>query len=164
VVAGQRRTVKLRAAILAFIFLGLLASVVPAQADKTPRMPAISSRRQQEYEALGYDPKKVFVAFDRCKRAFARKDFDAFARLVTYPLTINRKGGPITIPDGAALASYKDQIFAPRHVALVKAQSFQSLSLKDEGAMVGTLMMISGTCTDGGDKPCEYGVTVVNLP
>jgi hypothetical protein len=47
---------------------------------------------------------------------------------------------------------------------VVKAQTFQALLLKDEGAAVGKgEFLISGTCTDGGDKPCEYGVTAVDL-
>lgn len=152
--------------LLLFVMAITLTGPAVALAEKPPRMPAISARRQQEFEALGYEPKKVFAAFDRLKRAFARKDFEAFSRLVTYPLTVNfrSKAGAATVADAAALAPYRDQIFAPRNLALVKAQSFQGLALEDEGAMVGNVFRISGTCTDGGEKPCEYGITVVNLP
>jgi hypothetical protein len=147
----------------------LLASVltggVPARAaEKEPAMPALSARRQQEYDALGYDPKKVFAAFTRLKRAYARKDFEAFARLVTYPVTIERKAGPVTIKDAAELTQHREALFSPRMAAAIKVQSFQSLTLKDEGAMVGRQFLISGACTDGGDRPCEYGITSISLP
>jgi hypothetical protein len=67
-------------------------------AAMTPGMPPLPARRKQEYEALGYDPKKVFAALTRLKAAFAHKDFEAFAKLVTYPLPINRKsGGVVTV-------------------------------------------------------------------
>lgn len=142
----------------------LAAGVPAAAAEKEPRMPRIASRRQQEYDALGYDARKVFVALTRLKRAFARKDFDAFARLATYPLTINRRSGPVTVENAAQLAQHRALVFTTRHADLVKAQTFENLALKDEGAMVGDLFMISGTCTDGGDKPCEYGITTINVP
>ncbi|HXU82309.1 MAG TPA: hypothetical protein VN914_12995 [Polyangia bacterium] len=131
----------------------------------TPGMPPLPARRKQEYEALGYDPKKVFAALTRLKAAFAHKDFEAFAKLVTYPLPINRKsGGVVTVEKAADLRPHKELIFSAHNAAVVKAQTFQALLLKDEGAAVGKgEFLISGTCTDGGDKPCEYGVTAVDL-
>jgi len=128
-------------------------------------MPPLSPRRKQEYEALGYDPRKVFVALQRLKQAFARKDFDAFAQLATYPLPIARKSGaPLTVQNAAELRPHKDLIFSAHNTALVKAQSFQNLLLKDEGAALGKgEFLLSGTCTDGGDKPCVYGVTAIDL-
>jgi hypothetical protein len=136
-----------------------------AAMEKAGGMPPLSPRRQQEYEALGYDPKKVYVALQRLKRAFARKDFEAFAKLATYPLPINRKSGAaLTAQSAAELRPHKDLIFSAHNAAVVKAQAFQTLTLKDEGAAVGQgEFLLSGNCTDGGDKPCEYGVTAVDL-
>jgi hypothetical protein len=133
--------------------------------DKDAGMPPLSARRKQEYEALGYDPKKVYAALTRLKAAFAHKDFEAFARLATYPLPINRKSGAaLTAQNAAELRPHRDLIFTAHNAAVVKAQAFQTLILKDEGAAVGKgEFLISGTCTDGGDKPCEYGVTAVDL-
>src|SRR5687768_15018371 len=133
--------------------------------EKEGRMPPLSPRRQQEYEALGYDPKKVFTALGKLKQAFARKDFDAFARLVTYPVPINRKsGGTQTVDSADQLRAHKDLIFSAHSAAVVKAQAFQTLTLKDDGAAVGKgEFLISGSCTDGGDKPCAYGVIAIDL-
>jgi hypothetical protein len=133
--------------------------------EKEARMPPLSPRRQQEYEALGYDPKKVFAALNRLKEAFARKDFDAFARLVTYPVPIQRKSGaPLMAENAGQLQPQKDLIFTARNAAVVKGQAFQTLTLKDEGAVVGKgEFLIAGNCTDGGDKPCSYGVTAIDL-
>jgi hypothetical protein len=131
---------------------------------KDGAMPPLPPRRKQEYEALGYDPKKVYAALERLKQAFARKDFDAFAKLVTYPVPIDRKSGAVTIQNAAELAPQKELIFSAHNAAVVKAQTFQALTLKDEGAAVGKgEFLISGTCTDGGDKPCAYGVTAIDL-
>jgi len=128
-------------------------------------MPPLPPRRRQEYEALGYDPKKVYGALTKLKAAFAHKDFEAFAKLVTYPLPVQRRsGGTLTVQNAAELRAHKDLIFSAHNAAVVKAQAFQSLLLKDEGAAVGKgEFLISGSCTDGGDKPCEYGVTAVDL-
>jgi len=128
-------------------------------------MPPLSPRRQQEYEALGYDPKKVFAALGKLKQAFARKDFEAFARLVTYPVPINRKsGGALTVDSADQLRPHKDLIFSAHNATVVKTQAFQTLTLKDEGAAVGKgEFLISGNCTDGGDKPCAYGITAIDL-
>jgi hypothetical protein len=132
--------------------------------EKDGGMPPLPARRKQEYEALGYDPKKVFAALNRLKRAFARKDFEAFAKLVTYPVPVERKSGSLTVQDAAELASHKELVFSAHNAAVVKAQTFQALTLKDEGAAVGKgEFLISGACTDGGDKPCEYGVTAIDL-
>jgi len=142
---------------------GLRDSV--AVMEKEPRMPPLSARRQQEYEALGYDPKKVFAALGKLKQAFARKDFEAFARLCTYPLTVQRKSGAaLTVEDADQLRPHKDLVFSAHNAAVVKGQAFQTLTLKDEGAAVGKgEFLISGNCTDGGDKPCAYGITAVDL-
>jgi hypothetical protein len=133
--------------------------------DKEAGMPPLSPRRKQEFEALGYDPKKVFAALAKLKQAFARKDFEAFARLVTYPLPINRKSGvPLTVENAEQLKAQKDLIFSAHNATVVKGQAFQTLTLKDEGAAVGKgEFLISGNCTDGGDKPCAYGITAVDL-
>lgn len=128
-------------------------------------MPPLPPRRQQEYEALGYDPKKVFAALNRLKQAFAHKDFEALAKLVTYPLPIQRKsGGALSVENAEQLRPHKDLIFSPHNAAVVKTQAFQTLTLKDEGAAVGKgEFLISGSCTDGADKPCHYGVTAIDL-
>jgi hypothetical protein len=133
--------------------------------EKDSGMPPLSARRKQEYEALGYDPKKVFIALGKLKQAFARKDFDAFTRLCTYPLPILRKSGAsLTAENAEQMRPHKDLIFSPHNAAVVKAQSFQTLSLRDEGAAVGKgEFLISGNCTDGADKPCVYGVTAIDL-
>jgi hypothetical protein len=150
------------------LLLGLslgLALATAALAEPTPRLPALSPRKKQEYDALGYDPGKVFVAFTQLKRAFARHDLDAFAKLCTFPLTISRKNGPsLTLEDARGLRGHKDLIFSPHNAQVVKAQSFATLSLRDEGAMVGDLFLISGACTDGDGKPCAYGILSVNVP
>jgi hypothetical protein len=132
---------------------------------KDGAMPPLTPRRKQEYDALGYDPRKVFTALGKLKQAFARRDFDAFASLVTYPLPLNRKSGAVvTVQNAEELRPHKDLIFTPQNIALVKTQAFQTLTLKDEGAAVGKgEFLISGSCTDGGDKPCNYGVTAVDL-
>ena len=128
-------------------------------------MPPLSARRKQEFEALGYDPKKVFIALGKLKQAFAHKDFEAFARLVTYPVPLQRKSGAaLTVERAEQLRPHKDLILSAHNAAVVKAQAFQTLTLKDEGAAVGKgEFLISGTCTDGGDKPCNYGITAIDL-
>jgi hypothetical protein len=133
--------------------------------EKNGGMPPLTSRRKQEYDALGYDPKKVHAALTRLKQAFAHKDFEAFARLVTYPLPINRKSGAaLTVQNAEELRPHKELIFSAHNAAVVKAQAFQTLTLKDEGAAVGNgEFLISGNCTDTPDKPCQYGVTAVDL-
>jgi hypothetical protein len=142
-----------------------LALATAALAEPTPRLPALSPRKKQEYDALGYDPGKVFVAFTQLKRAFARNDLEAFAKLCTFPLTITRKNGPaLTLQDPRELRAHKELIFSPRNARSVKAQSFATLSLRDEGAMVSDVFLISGACTDGDGKPCAYGVVSVNVP
>jgi hypothetical protein len=146
----------------------LTAAGVPGQrrrVEKDSPMPALSARRQQEYDALGYDPKKVFVALTRLKHAFARKDFEAFAALVTYPLPIQRKSGtPLTARNADELRPHRALIFSAHNAAVVKAQAFQGLGLRDEGAVVGKgEFLISGACTDGADGPCAYGITAVDL-
>jgi hypothetical protein len=143
----------------------VLFATAAVAAEKEPRLPALTARQRQEYDALGYDPKKVYEAFSKLKQAFARKDFEAFARLVTYPLTINRKGAPaLAAKDAQELRQQKDLLFSPALAALVRAQSFQKLALRDEGAMVGEAILISGACSDGGDVPCHYGVVAVTVP
>src|SRR4051812_45508001 len=126
------------------------------------QMPALSERRKQEYEALGYDPKKVFQALGRLKQAFAHRDFEAFAKLVIYPVPINRKSGTQVVAQNAEeLRAQKDLLFPPHTAAVVKSQSFQPLLLKDEGAAVGKgEFLLSGTCTA---EPCAYGVTSIDL-
>jgi hypothetical protein len=133
--------------------------------EKDAVMPPLGARRKQEYEALGYDPKKVFIALGKLKQAFARKDFDAFARLCTYPLPVQRKSGAaLTAENAEQLRPHKDLIFSAHNAAVVKTQAFATLTLKDEGAAVGKgEFLISGNCTDGGDKPCAYGITAVDL-
>ena len=128
-------------------------------------MPALSARRKQEYDALGYDPRKVFVALTRLKQAFARKDFEAFAKLVTYPLPINRKSGAaLTVQNAEELRPHRELIFSAHNAAVVKGQAFQTLSLRDEGAAVGKgEFLIGGNCTDEPGKPCAYGVTAIDL-
>ena len=147
------------------LLLGPLAHAAPSEEAGTPRMPALSSRRQQEYDALGYDPKKVFAAFIKLQRAFGKKDFDAFVKVVTFPLRI-------TLPDGTAksierqddLRVYRPLIFSAHNATVVRSQRFQSLSLRDEGVALGNgELWISGTCTDGEAQPCSYGVTLVTL-
>jgi hypothetical protein len=132
---------------------------------KDGAMPPLTPRRKQEYDALGYDPKKVFIALGKLKQAFARRDIEAFAKLVTYPLPITRKsGGALTVQNTEELRPHKDLIFTPQNIALVKSQAFGTLTLKDEGAVVGKgEFLISGSCTDGGDTPCNYGVTAIDL-
>jgi hypothetical protein len=143
----------------------MLLAAPAAAADKGPRLPALTARQRQEYDALGYDPKKVYAVFTKLKQAFARKDFDAFSRLVTFPLAINRKNAaPVSARDAQELRQHRELVFGPEIAAIVKAQAFQTLSLRDEGAMVGDVLMISGACSDGGDKPCNYGVVSVNAP
>jgi hypothetical protein len=136
-----------------------------AAMEKAGGMPALPPRRKQEYEALGYDPSKVYLALVRLKQAFAHQDFQAFAALVTYPLPINRKSGAaLTVQNAGELRRQKELIFSPHNAAVVKEQAFQTLTLKDEGAAVGKgEFLISGACTDGGDKPCQYGVTAIDL-
>jgi hypothetical protein len=133
--------------------------------EKDGGMPPLTPRRKQEYDALGYDPRKVYLALSRLKQAFAHQDFQAFARLVTYPLPISRKSGAaLTVQNAAELRPHEGLIFSAHNAAVVKAQAFQTLTLKDEGAAVGKgEFLISGACTDGGDKPCAYGVTAVDL-
>ena len=133
--------------------------------EKDGGMPPLSARRKQEFDALGYDPKKVFIALGKLKQAFAHKDFEAFARLVTYPLPLQRKSGAaLTVQNAGELQAHKDLIFSAHNAAVVKGQAFATLTLKDEGAVVGKgEFLISGSCTDGGDKPCNYGVTAIDL-
>jgi hypothetical protein len=146
----------------AVLLLSVLLAGPVAAAEKSPRLPALSARQKQEYDALGYDPRKVHAVFTQLKAAFARKDFDAFARLVTFPLTINRpNAAAITVKDGQELKQQRALVFSPAIAAAVKRQAFQQLALRDEGALVGGVLLISGACTDGGDAPCAYGIVAV---
>jgi hypothetical protein len=133
--------------------------------EKDGGMPPLGPRRKQEYDALGYDPKKVFVALQRLKQAFAKKDFEAFAKLVTFPLPVQRKSGsPITVHNAEELRAQRELIFTAHNAAVVKAQSFTTLTLKDEGAAVGKgEFLLAGNCTDGPAQPCQYGVVQIDL-
>jgi len=146
------------------VALALLLASTAVAADKDSRL-GLTARQRQEYDALGYDPKKVHEAFIKLKQAFAKRDFEAFARLVTFPLTINRKGAaPLSVKDPQELRHERALVFSPALAALVRAQSFPTLSLRDEGAMIGDAILISGTCADGGGVPCHYGVVAVTVP
>ena len=151
-------------ALAVFVAAGCLTAATPTSAVE--RMPSLRPRQQQEYEALGYDPKKVFDAFTRLQRAFARKDFESFVKLVAFPLRIDSSdGGPAAVVNSAQdLRPYRERIFSSHNATVVKTQKFEALSLKDEGAVVGKgEFWISGTCTDGEGKPCAYNVTLVTL-
>jgi hypothetical protein len=127
------------------------------------KMPPLPSEVQQTYDALGYDAKKVFEAFVELQRAFDKNDFDAFVRLASLPLRINRPGERLVIKNRAEIRRHRALIFSPHNAQVVKEQKFEALSLRDEGAMVGDgELWISGACTDTEKKPCHYGVTAVN--
>ena len=144
---------------------GLLLAVWLLPASPAAAAPALSARQKQEYDALGYDPRKVKAVFDQLKRVFARQDLDGFARLAAFPLTIHRKADDaVVVKDAPELKKYRALVFSPHNRAVVKAQSFTTLSLRDEGAMVGEEILISGACSDGGDKPCAYAVTALYAP
>ena len=128
-------------------------------------MPALEPDVKQTYDALGYDPKKVYEALVEVQRAFARNDFESFLKLASLPFRINRKPAPpIIVKSRQDLRRHRDLIFSAHNATVVKAQKFEDLVLRDEGAVVGNgELWISGTCTDGGKAPCRYGVIMLNV-
>jgi hypothetical protein len=127
-------------------------------------MPPLSPEVQQTYDALGYDPKKVFEALVELQRAFARNDFDAFVKLASLPLRINHGAERMVVKTRAELRRHRELVFSAHNADVVKKQKFESLLLRDEGAVVGEgELWISGTCTDTEKKPCHYGITLINV-
>jgi hypothetical protein len=75
---------------------------------------------------------------DRLKAAAKNKDHGALASLVRYPLAMHDNGKVIKIyRTRTALLATFDAVFTPRVLQAIEAAKFETLFVRDQGAMIG---------------------------
>lgn len=83
-------------------------------------------------------PKDAQNFLDRLKAAAKNKDHEALAALVRYPLAMHDKGKVIrTYRNRDALLQNFDAVFTPSVLKAIEAAKFETLFVRDQGAMIG---------------------------
>ena len=97
------------------------------------------------------------------KKEVAAGNRTALAKMMDYPLSVS--GGAIKVFSEKDFLTHYDSIFTPSVVAAVKKQTYETLFVRDMGAMVGHgQVWFTGVCTNSSCKKRVPKVITVNAP
>ena len=90
------------------------------------------------------------------QRAVDTHDATAVAALVNYPIRVPATGRTMIIRSKADFVAKYDSIMIPEIADAIKAQRYEDLFVRDQGAMVGSgQVWFAGVCLD---KDCKRSV------
>lgn len=137
------------------------AATAPLAADTAPADEPASDVRQRIGQLLG-EVAPYETVFTALQKGVATHDAKAVAALPIYPLHINVAGQKREIADAAAFEREYDRIITADIARAVTAQTFDTLFVNAQGAMLGDgQVWIGSVCADAACADPQVGIIAI---